>query len=183
MRRPRRASAYDSAHRLRKSVSSDGTKVDLTVDGLNRTRSATVTNGSATLSTYGANYVGPQLQHVDDNARKHDFQWDGAGRTKSAVLTGAEQPRALADVYDTAGRLGETKFGQGSAAGFDHVFAQHQLRLRRGEHGTAGDGEVDRGQDHTQNWTLDHDTSGQPTHAGIDGSEFNFDHNSTNRAT
>ncbi|MGH9419303.1 MAG: hypothetical protein ACRD3J_04955, partial [Thermoanaerobaculia bacterium] len=31
-------------------------------------------------------------------------------------------------------------------------------------------------QTHTQNWTFDHDTLGQPTHAGIDGRSFNFDH-------
>jgi hypothetical protein len=40
------------------------------------------------------------------------------------VLTGAEQPRLSQIVYDTAGRVGETKFGQGTADGFDHIFAK-----------------------------------------------------------
>src|SRR4051812_6754351 len=134
------------------------------------------TNGGATLSTYGANYEGPQLKHVDDNAGKHDFTWDCAGRTRSAVLTGAEQPRLSEIVYDTAGRLGETKFGQGTAEGFDHVFADTSYGFGSGNTELPVTAKSIEDASHTQNWTLDHDTSGQQTHAGIDGSEFNFDH-------
>src|SRR5256885_6060757 len=94
------------------AVRANGFQAITSVDGLNRTRNASVKNGGATLSTFAANYTGPQLQHMEDNARKTDFAWDGAGRTKSASLIGAEQPRASHTVYDTAGRVVESRFGE-----------------------------------------------------------------------
>ncbi|MEA2163766.1 MAG: hypothetical protein QOK37_1893 [Thermoanaerobaculia bacterium] len=170
------ATAYDSAHRPRVTLTSEGTKTELTIDGWNRTRSATTTNGSATLGTYGANYEGPQLKHVDDNARKHDFAWDGAGRTKSAVLTGAEQPRASHIVFDTAGRLAESKFGQGDATSLVHTFTDTAFKFGSGNSDLPLTASATEDETHKQNWSFDHDTLGQPLHAGIDGSAFNFDH-------
>jgi RHS repeat-associated protein len=169
-------SAYDSAHRARKTLSSDGTLTDLTsVDGLNRTRSATVKNGSATLSTFGASYTGPQLQHIDDNARKADFTWDGAGRTKSAAMTGAEQPRASQTTYDTAGRVVEDKFGEGDVTSLTREWGKTSYGY--GGANTELPATSTATEDtHSQNWSFDHDTLGQPTHAGIDGSDFNFEH-------
>jgi len=169
------ASAYDSAHRARQTLTSEGTKTDLTIDGWNRTRSATTTNGPATLRTSSAQYEGPQLKHAEDNARKRDLTWDGAGRTKTIVMTGAEQPRASHIIYDTAGRLGERRFGEGNATSFDHMYgklvndygnANSELPLTA----TSTEDAL-----HTQTWTLDHDTLGQTTHAGI-RNDFTFDH-------
>jgi RHS repeat-associated protein len=169
-------SAYDSVHRARKTLTSDGTLTDLvSVDGLNRTRSASVKNGAATLSTFGASYSGPQLQHVDDNARKADFTWDGAGRTKSAALTGAEQPRASHTTYDTAGRIVEDKFGEGDATSLTREWAKTSYGYA-GANNEVPVSSTSTEDTHSQNWTFDHDTLGQPTHAGIDGSGFNFDH-------
>ena len=169
-------SAYDSVHRARKTLTSDGTLTDLTsVDGLNRTRSASVKNGAATLSTFGASYNGPQLQHVDDNARKTDFTWDGAGRTKSAALTGAEQPLASHTTYDTAGRVVENRFGEGDAVSLTREWSKTSFGY--GAVNTELPATSTSIEDtHAQSWNLDHDTLGQPIHAGIDGGAFNFDH-------
>jgi RHS repeat-associated protein len=167
------SAAYDSAGRVRKTLSSDGTRADLTLDGWNRTRTATVKNGTTTLSTYGASYTGPQLLHVDDNARKTDFTWDGAGRTNRAVATGAEQSRASHLTYDTAGRLSESRFGEGDAASLTREIGKLSYGYGNSELATSARSTEDA---HTQNWSFDHDTLGQPIHAGIDGSGFNFDH-------
>src|SRR5437016_3205544 len=113
--------------------------------------------------SYGATYQGPQLKHVDDNARKHDFTWDGAGRTKSATLTGAEQSRVSQIVYDTAGRLGETTFGQGSADNLEHTFAHTVYAFGGGNTELPESAKTTEDESHTQNWTLEHDTSGQQT--------------------
>ncbi|MGH7486942.1 MAG: hypothetical protein ACREMY_15275, partial [bacterium] len=170
-------SAYDSVHRARKTLTSEGTLTELAIiDGWNRTHSATVKNGAGTLSTYAASYTGPQLQHVDDNARGHDFTWDGAGRTKTAVMTGGEQSRASHLLYDTAGRLTESKFGEGDATSLIHEFSKSSFGYGTGNSELPVSTTSIEDQTHTQNWTFDHDTLGQPTHAGIDGRSFNFDH-------
>jgi len=130
---------------------------------------------AANLSTFGASYNGPQLQHVDDNARKTDFTWDGAGRTKSAALTGAEQPRASHTTYDTAGRVVESKFGEGDAVSLTREWSKTAFGY--GAVNTELPATSTSIEDtHAQSWNLDHDTLGQPIHAGIDGSAFNFDH-------
>jgi YD repeat-containing protein len=180
-------SAYDSAHRVRQTLTSDGTRTDRTLDGWNRTRSATTKNGAQTLATYGANFVGPQLQHVDDNARKQDFTWDGAGRTNSVVMTGAEQPRASQTVYDSAGRVVSSTFGEGASASNARGIRALSASISRefskveNDYGTANTElpvttTSTEDATHSQTWTLDHDTLGQTTHAGINGKNFDFEH-------
>ena len=182
------ASAYDSVHRARQTLMSDGTKSDITLDGWSRARSATTTNNGQTLATYGANYVGPQLQHVDDNARKHDFSWDGAGRTKSLVMTGAEQPRASEMIYDSAGRLVSSSYGEGTTASparpvrtlSTSSISREWMKVEN-DYGL-GNRELPETSTsieeaaHRQKWSLGFDTLGQPTHAGIDGTDVSFDH-------
>jgi RHS repeat-associated protein len=176
-------------HRVRQSLSSDGTKTVLTIDGWNRTRSATTTNGSQTQATYTADFIGPQLQHVDDNARKQDFTWDGAGRTNSVVMTGAEQPRASQTVYDQAGRVVSSTFGEGTTGSFARAastnprslaIAREFSKVENSYGGTNTELPVTTTSTedgtHRQTWTLDHNTLGQTTHAGIAGNDFNFDH-------
>jgi YD repeat-containing protein len=183
------AMAYDSAHRVRQSLTSDGTKTVLTLDGWNRTRSATTTNGSQTLATYTADFIGPQLQHVEENARRQDFTWDGAGRTNSVVMTGAEQPRASQTVYDQAGRVVSSTFGEGTVGPFaratstsprSFAIARESSKVENNYGGANTELPVTTTSTedgaHKQTWTLDLDTLGQTTHAGIAGKDFSFDH-------
>jgi RHS repeat-associated protein len=170
------AGACDSAHRARLTLSSDGTRSERTLDGWDRTRASTIKNGSQTLRRYSASYVGPQLQHVEENGRTTDYTWDGAGRVKTAVSTGAEQPRTAHFVYDTAGRLVETKAGEGDATSIVHAFNDLSYSYGTGNSELPVSAISIEDQNHTQKWSLAHDTLGQTIHAGIDQAAFNFDH-------
>src|SRR5436305_11230434 len=92
-----------------------------------------------------------------------------------AALTGAEQPRASHATYDTAGRVVENKFGEGDATSLTREWGKTSYGYG-GANTELPATSTSIEDTHSQNWTFDHDTLGQPTHAGIDGSSFNFDH-------
>jgi RHS repeat-associated protein len=135
---------------------------------------AVVVNAEA-LQVITSAQTGPQLQHIEDNARKADFTWDGAGRTNRAALIGAEQARASQTAYDTAGRVVESRFGEGDVTSLTREWGKTSYGYG-GANTELPVTSTATEDTHSQNWTFEHDTLGQPTHAGIDRSDFNFDH-------
>ncbi len=103
-------------------------------------------------------------------------------------MSGAEQPRASQTVYDSAGRVVSSTFGESAAAPNAHAIRaltaasiSREFSKVENDYGTANSElpvttTSTEDATHRQMWTLDHDTLGQTTHAGINGKKFDFDH-------
>jgi YD repeat-containing protein len=102
-------------------------------------------------------------------------------------MTSAEQPRASQTVYDSAGRVVSSTFGEGASASNARGIRALSASISRefskveNDYGTANTElpvttTSTEDATHSQTWTLDHDTLGQTTHAGINGKRFDFDH-------
>ncbi|MEA2163770.1 MAG: hypothetical protein QOK37_1897 [Thermoanaerobaculia bacterium] len=103
-------------------------------------------------------------------------------------MTGAEQPRASEVIYDLAGRLVSSGYGEGRAAlpsrpvrALSGSPILRELQKIENDYGSAntelpGTSTATEDLVHRQRWSLAFDTLGQTTHAGIDGTDVSFDH-------
>ncbi|HVR39063.1 MAG TPA: Ig-like domain-containing protein [Thermoanaerobaculia bacterium] len=106
------ANKYDAVHRLVETRRSNGTSAKKTWDGWYR---LTDHVENETLFTLHNDYTDAgKLQTSSTNTLSQEFAWDGAGRTRKAVSKGGllEPVRESQAVYDTAGRLISSRFGQ-----------------------------------------------------------------------
>ncbi|HEX6641248.1 MAG TPA: hypothetical protein VF215_09050, partial [Thermoanaerobaculia bacterium] len=154
---------YDAVHRAVEVKRSDSTTAKKTWDGWFRLRKQEeVSTGFIVSHEYTP---GGKLTDSQTNFLTQQFAWDGAGRTRKVTSDGGSgQPvRESQLVYDSAGRLKESRFGeQGTSTTLGRVF--HHLEWLYGS--TDQPSQVTSYEDNdavNYRWNLSHDALGRET--------------------
>ncbi|MFL6244945.1 MAG: Ig-like domain-containing protein [Thermoanaerobaculia bacterium] len=157
------AQRYDAVQRPLETIRSDATSARQSWDGWSRlTKHEEVSTGFVMTNAFTD---GGQPLSSQTNSLRQDFEWDGAGRTRKVTSNGgaSEPVRESQLVYDSAGRLISSKFGQqGTSATLGRVF-QHLEWIYGSLDQPSQLTAYEDNDAHSYRWTLTHDALGRAT--------------------